>query len=106
MPWAKVVPSGISKGLNQEKEKGWSPVRSARPQKPISTAYSKTSSANWKRVVARVPVTASAVRPSSSTSPTAVLTPVDAGSRAMPARPVRPALLAKIRTTEPMTALV
>lgn len=106
MPWAKVVPSAISKGLNQEREKDCPPVTSAQPQNPISTAYSKTSSANWKRVVARVPVTARAVRPSRSTSPTAVLTPVDAGSSATPPRVCRPALFAKTRVTEPITALV
>lgn len=106
MPWAKAVPSAISKGLNQEREKDCPPVIRAQPQNPSSTAYSKTSRTNWKRVVARVPVTARAVRPSSSTSPTAVLTPVDAGSRVMPARVRSPALLAKIRTTEPITALV
>ncbi|WP_319124757.1 hypothetical protein [Streptomyces europaeiscabiei] len=78
----------------------------AQPQNPVGTAYSRTSSANWKRVVARVPVTASAVRPSRSISPTAVLTPVYVGSRVMPARVSRPALLARTRTTEPMTALV
>ncbi len=106
MPWAKLVPLEISKGLNQEREKAWSPVTSAQPQKPSSTAYSKTSRTNWNRVAARIPVTARAVRARRITSPTAVLTPVDVGSRAMPARLVMPALLAKSRTTEPMIALV
>ncbi|MGX1240111.1 hypothetical protein RKD46_001215 [Streptomyces pseudovenezuelae] len=106
MPWAKAVPPAISKGLNQDSERAWSPVIRAQPQKASRTVYSKTRSANWKRVAARTPVTASAVRARRITSPTAVVTPVDVGSRAIPATLCRPALSAKARTTEPMIALV
>src|SRR3954470_16059160 len=106
MPWAKVVPLEISKGLNQDRETAWSPVTRAQPQKASSTEYSKTSRANWKRVADRTPVTARAVRPTRITSPTAVVTPVDVGWRVMPARLCSPALFTKARTTEPMIALV